>query len=94
MTGSRDGRHEIADAPVSQYADPSAGAGFPPGAPGVKLHEVRNTVQKDVRPAGPASSTPEVASVDARWQSLVEQYAGLLRATISRVCPRQLGLQV
>lgn len=51
-------------------------------------------MQNDVRPAGPPSSTPEIASVDARWQSLVEQYAGLLRATISRVCPRQLGLQV
>lgn len=52
------------------------------------------TLQKDVRPAGSPSPGPEVASVDARWQSLVEQYAGLLRATISRVCPRQLGLQV
>jgi RNA polymerase sigma-70 factor (ECF subfamily) len=51
-------------------------------------------VQKDARPAGQTPLSPEVASVDARWQSLIEQYAGLLRATISRVCPRQLGLQV
>ena len=51
-------------------------------------------MQEDVRSAGPTAPGPEVASVDARWQSLVEQYAGLLRATIARVCPRQLGLQV
>jgi RNA polymerase sigma-70 factor (ECF subfamily) len=51
-------------------------------------------VQKDARPAVQSPDRPEIASVDARWQSLVEQYAGLLRATISRVCPRQLGLQV
>jgi RNA polymerase sigma-70 factor (ECF subfamily) len=51
-------------------------------------------VQKDARPAAQSPDRPEIASVDARWQSLVEQYAGLLRATISRVCPRQLGLQV
>jgi RNA polymerase sigma factor (sigma-70 family) len=52
-------------------------------------------MQKDVRSSGaPAPGGSESSSVDARWQSLVEQYAGLLRATISRVCPRQLGLQV
>jgi RNA polymerase sigma-70 factor (ECF subfamily) len=49
---------------------------------------------KDVRTAVPSPPASEAPSVDARWQSLVEQYAGLLRATISRVCPRQLGLQV
>jgi RNA polymerase sigma-70 factor (ECF subfamily) len=52
-------------------------------------------MQKDVRTVGPPAPTgPESTSVDARWQSLVEQYAGLLRATISRVCPRHLGLHV
>ena len=51
-------------------------------------------MQKDARSSGHSPHGSDVASVDARWQSLVEQYAGLLRATISRVCPRQLGLQV
>jgi RNA polymerase sigma-70 factor (ECF subfamily) len=67
---------------------------FPPGAAGVKLDKVRMNVPKDARPAGQAAHRSEIASVDARWQSLVEQYAGLLRTTLSRVCPRQLGLQV
>lgn len=51
-------------------------------------------MQKDVRSVSATPPGTETKSVDARWQSLVEQYAGLLRATIARVCPHHLGLQV
>ena len=51
-------------------------------------------MKHDARSAGRSLPSPEFDSVDPRWQSLVEQYSGLLRASISRVCPHQHGLQV
>ena len=48
-------------------------------------------MQNDARSADHLPPGPEIAPVDARWQSLVEQYASQLRATLSRVSPDPQG---